>query len=109
MIVVAGGQAYVIEPEERSLRTTFGGQIDTALAVSAANVLVLSNAVYLEEWNTNTMQWRTRRISWDGIRDLCVDQDRLKGLAWNAVEGCGEPFSVDLKTDKVEGGARDAF
>ena len=104
VVVVAGGQAYVIEPEP-NLLTTFGGQIDGALEAPALNLLILGNAVYLEAWNTNAMQWRTRRISWDGIWDLRVDHDRLKGLAWNAVEDREEPFSVDLKTGDVEGGA----
>src|SRR5437870_3458051 len=42
VIVVAGGQAYVIDPDERSLLTTFGGQLDTALTVPGAELLVFS-------------------------------------------------------------------
>jgi hypothetical protein len=104
MIVVAGGQGYIIEPEHRSLLTTTGGQIESALAIPAAVLLILSNVTYLEAWGPSAMRWRTRRISWDGIWDLKVNQDRLKGMAWNAIEDCEAPFSVDLETGEVDGG-----
>lgn len=103
-IVVAGGQAYMIEPEQRTLLTTFGGGIESAIPAPAVDLLIFSDATCLEAWGTNGMQWRTRRISWDGIWDLGVQQDRLRGLAWNAIEDREEPFSVDLKTGEVEGG-----
>ena len=48
---------------------------------------------------------RTRRISWDGIWNLRVEQDRLKGQAWNPFDDSESPFSVDLKTGDVEGGS----
>jgi hypothetical protein len=105
MIVVASGQAYVIDPDECRLLTTFGGQLDTFLAAPEAGLLFFSDGIYIEAWNTNSRQWRTRRISWDGIWDLRVEQDRLKGQAWNPFEDSESPFSVDLKTGDVEGGS----
>jgi len=36
LIVIAGGQAYVIDPEERRLLTVFGGSINLALQVLSA-------------------------------------------------------------------------
>jgi hypothetical protein len=104
-IVIAGGQAYAIDPDERRLLTSFGGQIDTAVAAPEKNLLILSNGVYLEAWNANAMQWRTRRISWDGIWELDVDQHHVKGQAWNPFDECETPFSVDLTTGDVEGGS----
>jgi len=85
--------------------TTFGGQIDAAIAAPEAGLLILSNGTYLEAWNATSLEWRTRRISWDGIWDLQVDGDRLKGQVWNPMEDCENPFSVDLKTCDVEGGS----
>ncbi len=38
LIVIAGGQAYVIDPDERRLLTTVGGQIDAALAAPEASI-----------------------------------------------------------------------
>jgi hypothetical protein len=105
VIVISGGQAYVIDPEERRLLATFGGQICTALPAPHANLLILGHLTYLEAWNSNAVQWKTPRISWDGIRDLKVEQDYVRGLAWSPIEDCQIPFSVDLKTGMVEGGA----
>lgn len=83
LIVIAGGQAYVIDPDERRLLTTVGGQIDAALAAPEASLVILSNGIDLEAWNANARRWKTRRISWDGIWDLNIDHDRIRGQAWN--------------------------
>jgi hypothetical protein len=105
LIVVAGGQAYVIDADDRSLLTTFGGQIDTALFAPEASLVILSNGIDLEAWNANSRRWKTRRISWDGIWDLKVDQEHVRGQAWNPFDDCEVPFSVDLRTGDVEGGS----
>jgi hypothetical protein len=105
LIVVAGGQAYVIDADDRSQLTTFGGQIDTALFAPQASLVILSNGIDLEAWNANSRRWKTRRISWDGIWDLKVDQEHVRGQAWNPFDDCEVPFSVDLRTGDVEGGS----
>jgi hypothetical protein len=67
LIVIAGGQAYVIDPEERRLLSAFGGSLNLALAVPQENLFVMGNGIWLEGWDNRGMRWRSRRISWDGI------------------------------------------
>jgi hypothetical protein len=105
IIVVAGGHAYVIDPEHHELLTSFGGTIQGVTPIPEFGILILNHTTYLESWRAHAMQWRTGRISWDGIWDLRVDEGQLKGYAWNAIENRKEPFSVDLRTGDVEGGS----
>src|SRR5271165_2110877 len=98
-------KAYVIDPDDRRLLTTFGSQIDTALVAPDASVVILCNGLDLEAWSGDARRWKTRRISWDGIWDLEIDVDRVRGQAWNPLDDCEEPFSVELRTGDVEGGS----
>ena len=47
LIVVAAGPAYVIDPDERRLLTTFGGQIDTAVYAAEGNLLILIERILI--------------------------------------------------------------
>jgi hypothetical protein len=107
LIVVAGGQAYLINPEERRSLAIFGGSIDTALAVPSAGLLVMGNGIWLEAWDSSGLRWRSRRFAWDGMRDLRIENGKVKGEAWSAVDDREYPFAVDLTTGTVEGGSYD--
>ena len=51
------------------------------------------------------VEWRTRRISWDGFRELHIEGDRLAGEAWSPIENRWMPFVLDLATGAAEGGS----
>lgn len=105
LIVIAGGQAYVIHPAERRLVTTFGGDLDVALAVPALSMLVFGNGIRLEAWDGSGLRWQTRRIAWDGMHAVRIEDEQIKGEAWSPLDDCEYPFSVDLTTGAVEGGS----
>jgi len=106
LIVIAGGQAYVIDPEERRLLAFFGGAIDVALVVPPGNLLVIGcNGIWLEAWDNSGLRWRSRRISWDGMRDIRIENDKVKGKAWSPIDHVEYPFEVNLTTGAVEGGS----
>jgi hypothetical protein len=104
-IVIAGGQAYVVDPSERRLLGTFGGDVHAVLADPDLSVFVISNGVWLEAWERTGMRWRTRRISWDGISKLRIENETVKGEAWSPIDDRDYPFAVDLQTGAVEGGS----
>ncbi|HTR39385.1 MAG TPA: hypothetical protein VMH80_26100 [Bryobacteraceae bacterium] len=106
LIVIAGGEAYVINPEERRLLTVFGGDIDLALVIPSLGLFVISSAgIHFEARDRTGLAWRTRRISWDGMQDIRIENDKLNGEAWSPIDNCYYPFSVDLRTGAVEGGS----
>jgi hypothetical protein len=101
--VVAGGEGYLVAPVGRRLLRTFGGSISSALTVPEADLLIFANDTELEAWDANFMHWRTRRISWDGIRELRVENGSIKGLAYSPNEF---PFEINIRTGEI---AKDHF
>ena len=105
VIVIASGQAYVVDPEERRLLTDLGGTLNMALAVPQTNLFVMGNGIWLEAWDNSEMRWRSRLISWDGMWDLRIENDKVGGSAWSPFDDHEYPFAVDLRTGAVEGGS----
>jgi hypothetical protein len=81
--VIAGGRGYLINTNDKSLvhRTEREFFVD-ALFLPDRNLFVVADDLYLYGYNANGEQWRTHRISWDGIRNLAVDGPNVKGQAW---------------------------
>lgn len=104
-IVIAGGQAYVVDPSERRLLGTFGGDLNAVLPDPDLGVFVISNGIWLEAWEHTGRRWQTRRISWDGMCNLRIEGDTVKGEAWSPIDDRYYPFAVNLRTGAVEGGS----
>ena len=49
--------------------------------------------------------WQTRRLSWDGLRNLALDGDDLIGEAYDPTDQSWHAFSVDLSTGEAQGGS----
>jgi hypothetical protein len=104
LMVFSGGRAYVIDADERRLLHTFGGHLELAL-VPSAKLLILIGGTHIDAWESMGLRWRTRRISWDGMSDIRVENNKLKGKAWSPIDDLDYPFEVDLATGFVEGGS----
>ncbi|HVJ92355.1 MAG TPA: hypothetical protein VM580_21290 [Labilithrix sp.] len=101
--VIAGGQAYVVEPAARSCVRAFGGQIEHAFAL--ADRTVFSNGLWLEATDGERLLWRTRRLSWDGMMDVRVDGERIVGNAYDPMNDEWTPFSVEVANGEAVGGS----
>jgi hypothetical protein len=104
VIVIAGGEAYVVNPETHLCERTFGGQIEHVFRLDP-EALVFSNGLWLEALGESGLKWRTRRIFWDSFRSLEVEAGRITGEAWNPVDDEWTPFAVLLATGEVKGGS----
>jgi len=103
-VIIAGGNAYVVDPETHRCERTFGAQIEQVWVLEDGS-LVVSNGLWLEALGESGLTWRSRRISWDGFRSLQMHAGRITGEAWNPVDDEWTPFSVFLATGEVEGGS----
>jgi hypothetical protein len=104
-LIVSGGQAYVLEPETRKLVRSFGGGITDVLLVPNAAALIVGNGLWFERVEGGETVWQTRRISWDGMMDVRVDGEVLRGHAYDPIADEWTPFRVDIQTGEVTGGA----
>ncbi len=104
-MVIAEGQAYVVEAETRALIRTFGGQIADVFYLPNRDTMIFGNGLWLECVGPNGLRWRTRRISWDGMMEVSLDGERLRGNAFNPLDDTWSPFDVDIDTGAVIGGS----
>ena len=106
VLVVAGGQGYVVDPETRALVQLLGGAIESVHVYGQHDLLVLDHqGLAFEAIGRNGRVWRTRRLSWDGFRDVDYGQTEIVGEGWNAIGQQWQPFRVDVRTGLSSGGA----
>jgi hypothetical protein len=105
-IVLAGGTAYVVDPTTRNLVRTFGGQIQVVLDDVERGQLVFGDGLWFEAVGCEGSRWRTRRLSWDGMRSVRVEGPRILGEAYSPVDqDAWHPFEVDLTDGSSTGGS----
>ena len=102
-IVVAGGQGYVIEIGTRRCEGTFGGQIEYIVAVPELDCIVFGNGLWFEG-HCGGREWRTPRLSWDGMRGLELRGAVLQGESWRFDE-TWHPFTVNIESGETSGGS----
>lgn len=104
VIVIAGGDCYIVDIENRKLKDNFGGVFETVISVPAKNILIFGTSTDFEAVGASGRVWRSRRISWDGIRSLKLESDTLTGEAWSL--DIWLPFSLDINSGEHKGGAK---
>lgn len=104
MIVIAGGQAYIIDAQVPAKWTHFGGSIEFAQPIPELDAILFGNGLWFELLGPQSMIWKTRRISWDGMRDLAIKDLTLTGQSW-CYDDTWSNFAVDLVEGTVTGGS----
>ncbi len=103
--VLAGGQGYRVNVVTGALLGEFGGDIESAIEVPCLGCVLFFSPTDVElHRRGSSAVWRSRRISWDGFRNLSLQGDELKGEAW-MFDDTWHPFTVALATGVVEGGS----
>jgi hypothetical protein len=107
ILVIAGGQLYQVEPTMRHVAPQTSAAIVDAFSYSPSNAVVLnSQELWFEAIGPSGRLWKTRRISWDGMRSISVEGNMLRGEAWH-FDGTWHPFQLDLNSGFVHGGSHD--
>jgi hypothetical protein len=109
-LVVAGGNPYLVDK-----RTQFARRLDDFMPVSGIWPIIDSCDLLLElqglaflRLGPERVSWHSRRISWDGFQGVAVGRDAVTGHAWSPIGADPlHPFSVDLRSGRVSGGAPD--
>lgn len=106
MVVIAYGQGYIMNPEQQKPIDTFGVNIKYAV-VTKDNTIVTTDDIYVAIIDDNGVNWQSKRISIDGIKDLMLHENTVTGLACNPMGNSDEwiPFAIDLETKEITGGS----
>jgi hypothetical protein len=67
--------------------------------------VLFGNGLWFELLGAVGLHWRSRRISWDGMREVRLEGLRLFGEAWSPFEDCWLPFELDLCSGEFTGGS----
>ncbi|MGY4514630.1 hypothetical protein ACVWWW_000198 [Lysobacter sp. HA18] len=104
VVVIAGGECYVVDPETQEFTSGVGGHVERCLPIPEGNALLLSSGLALSRLGPSGIEWRSRRLAWDGFQNFGVTSAHATGEAWH-FDGSWHPFQVELATGKAEGGA----
>jgi hypothetical protein len=102
IVVVSGGDIYVIDPETRTV-DELGGMVSSVIPIPEKNALLFEQSIYVSLIGYRG-DWKSKRLSWDGIRGLSIMGDLAFGEGW-CFDDSWHKFSVSLDTGLVEGGA----
>ena len=78
--------------------------VQTCALPISKNILIFGTSTDFEAVGASGRVWRSRRISWDGIRSLKLESDTLTGEAWSL--DIWLPFSLDINSGEHKGGAK---
>ncbi len=111
IVVIAGGQGYVMSPDDEKPKFTFGLTITDVLQTTDGSLICADNVYIIFLDNSNGQLWVSERISWDGIKDLKISGDTLYGQAYDPTNSIQEwsDFSINLKTKEITGGTYRGF
>ena len=76
-----------------------------ARALKDHHLLVLVDFTTMAAYGPEGFAWRTRRLSWDGIRIIATKGNKLWARVWDAPSNGEATVAVDLRTGLHRGGA----
>jgi len=103
-IVIAAGQGYMVNPNNPADWEHFGDGIEDAIELADLNAILIGNGLWFELLGPIGNLWESRRISWDGMTELRIDDLRLFGKSWSP-ENRWYDFSLNLIDGSVTGGS----
>jgi hypothetical protein len=111
LVVIAGGQGYLMSPDDEKPKFTFGLTITEVLKTANGSLICADNTRIIFLDNSNGQLWVSERISWDGIKDLKFSGDILSGTTYDPTNSIQEwcDFSINLKTKEITGGSYTEF
>lgn len=85
------------------LLAEFGGSINFAQGLDGGERLLICDGLGFRLWQGTQAIWKTKRLSWDGIRNIELALGSLKGEGWHYDE-TWHRFEVNLETGESVGG-----
>lgn len=106
IIVVAGGQCYIMNPDFEKPLGVFAVTIDNVIQTDDGTI-IMTDGFHVRMVGSAGELWCSPRISWDGIKDLKLNNKLLTGLAYDPRRDQDDwtPFTVDIATRKIIGGS----
>jgi len=107
VIVFASGDGFVVDPRTRELKDGIRDPVEYLWQVSDPPGIVYDRqGLAFVRIGPGGLVWHSRRISWDGFRDVVFTADRITGLAYlPSSDDRWYPFELELATGRSSGGS----
>ncbi len=106
LLIIAFGTCYLMNPDQVRPIAVFGvGYLTTFKTTSGR--LILQDQTDFTIVEPNGQHWHTERISWDGLKELELNENIMTGLAYNPTCDADEwvTFSYNIETKELIGGS----
>jgi hypothetical protein len=103
-LVAAEGDLWSVNAPLQSASRILSGVVDALEVPGPPGWIFNMQGLALARFGPAGLIWHTRRLSWDGIADLRLDENKASGRAW-APDDTWHEFDVDLRTGKSVGGS----
>ena len=106
LCVVARGRGYIVPAAvpEACEDIAFHPIMDVRV-VPKHGLVVFANHTELLAYDASGVRWRTKRLTWDGLKMTEVADDVIRGEFWDIRSEQTSSFTVDIKTGSHQGGA----
>lgn len=104
VVIASGGQIYVVDPDAPDDVVLLDAAVRSVFQVASPQALLFADDIGLTYVDAIGNRWRTRRLAWDGIRNLSSTDKTIRGDARH-FDGSWHTFTVDRTTGVVHGGA----
>lgn len=107
LVIVSKGSGYVVSIEnpknwiELPMRPIMGHCFD-----DETSTLILYGFTRLYGIQGDGIVWKTKSVSWDGLKSVILKDGKVHGEGWDAPSEKFVPFDVDIISGDSNGGAR---
>ncbi|MBS1584490.1 MAG: hypothetical protein JSS82_02900 [Bacteroidetes bacterium] len=105
-LVIAGGECYIMSAESSTPIDEPCADCELAFQRETGR-LVLIGGTDITVVEPNGEYWDSKRISWDGFKEVKMEGSIVSGLSWEPADGDGiwSPFSFDIDSRVLVGGS----
>ena len=110
LCVISAGRGYIVD----SIKSCLVGEVPSfpvqeVIPLPKNHLLLFVDFVTITAWSQNGLMWRTKRLSYDGLKIREIGPDAIVGSGWDPTNPNPPEFGVELSTGKSFGGARPSF
>jgi len=103
VLVVAGGEPYLVDPRTRTCSDFAIPNISQVLEVPDLDLMIFGDGLGFVGINSAGVLWKSPRISWDGMRNVRVEGAKLYGEAFTPDGDSWHHFELNLSDGTCEG------
>ena len=105
VVVVASGAGYIVDVALRRLVRALAANVQEIWFEMSLGAMIISNGLWFEVFDTTSVRWRSRRISWDGMRGVRRRGQKILGDAYSPLDDGWHSFEVDIESGEIVGGS----